>query len=212
MLYNTSMKKAVVKFVVALGVLLLPTQVVANEGLVSMSNLIGGNTRCFASSIMMTNFRYKILVSCRDIVYPAPAGANLFTYVLWAQIGDDKYENLGTLGVGRGEYETKNQFSSLFVTQEQDAKVRRPSDRLIMRGLIEPITLLEDRNYVPPATVAPSPEVVAGNQAISAPAAPASSATTGVSVLRLVGGVLLGIIVFVVIIGFISTRRRRPLE
>ena len=216
---NTCLKCALGVALVIVFFVMFSSTSKASEGIVELRNNIGGDSRCFAPSVLMTNFRYKILLSCRDLVYPAPAAPNIFTYVLWAQAAEnDKTQNLGTLGVGRGEFETKIAFSRLFVTQEYDAKARKPSDRVIMQGSVQPVALLEPGQ---PSKVVETVETSADQEepTVAPTDAPkvvedASDAQSGggLSILRVVGGVLLGVIVFVVIVGLISTSRRRPIE
>ncbi len=201
--------------IVALAVTILPAGMKANEGVVELKNTQGGDARCWAGSILMTNFKYEILLSCRDLIYPAPAGSDLFNYVLWAQEQEDKVSKLGTLGVGRGQFATANPFVRLFVTQEKDDRVRKPSDQVIMSGYLSSIQLLES-----PSVNRVQAEETLGNAFLeperelpqSTPMVTTQVVNRGFSLLKVVGGVLLGIIVFVVIVGVISASRRRPLE
>ncbi len=201
------MKKILI--LVALMFSVAAAKVEASEGTIELRNVGVSNARCFAASILMRDFNYKILLSCRDLVYPAPAGDDLFNYTLWArESGGDGVMKLGTVGVGRGEFESDKAFSQLFITQERNGNARRPSDSVIMVGGVSPIGLLEN-----PATT----QVQAPSEPI---ATPESSPTAqeedenggGFSIIRLIGGIVIGVIVFVVIVALISASRRRPIE
>jgi hypothetical protein len=60
---------------------------------------------------------------------------------------------LGELGVGKAEFQTKDAFSSLFVTVEHDSNPRSPSGMTVMKGAVQNITFLER-----PTTPTPTPE------------------------------------------------------
>lgn len=113
----------------------------ASEGTVELKNTNGESARCFASSILMEDLEYKILISCRDIIYPG--GTDVFYYVLWSNpVDSNTPERLGELGRGKGEYKTDNAFTSLYVSKERDDRAKRPSGEIVMVGNVEAIELL----------------------------------------------------------------------
>src|SRR4030067_2211897 len=72
----------------------------ATEGTIKIYSTTNYSYRCFAASIQMMNLQYKILLTCRDLLYPA--GEDIFTYMAWATpVTGDKAIKLGQLGVGR---------------------------------------------------------------------------------------------------------------
>lgn len=213
MLVEKYLSRIVIGAVTALAVLVVGTKPVeASEGTVELRNVNAGESRCFAASVLMSNFEYKILLSCRDLIYPADS--NSFAYVLWGRKAGDpnKVFKLGTVGFGKGEFKTKDTFSELFVTQEQTDGVRNPSDIVVMRGGVDRIGLLE---RAPEPTPEPTAMVDADNNFLSPSgedAAQAEEAGGGFSILKLIGGILVGIIVFIVIVAIVSASRRRPIE
>lgn len=123
----------------------------ASEGISKIRSVSGGTFRCFLSSLQTQTLKYKILVSCRDLLYPANTGA--YSYVMWANPEDGgKPDKLGPLGLGKAEFETKKAFTSVFVTTETNDKVRTPSKTVVMRGTLEPLAFLDK-----PSATAPTP-------------------------------------------------------
>jgi hypothetical protein len=185
----------------------------ASEGTVELRNVKGEASRCFAASVLMSNFEYSVLLSCRDLIYPAET--NVFAYVLWGRDASDPNDvfKLGTVGFGKGIFETKTTFSELFVTEEFAANARTPSDKVVMRGGVAPIGLLEGPvQPTPTPTPTSTNNFLSDNDSVSPTPVPQEEDGGGFSVLRLVGGILVGIVVFVVIIALISASRRRPIE
>jgi len=99
----------------------------------------------------MQNKNYNMLVSCRDLLYPADT--TLFTYVLWGvpTAGGEPFK-LGALGFGKADFTTKTPFTVLFVTAETDERVGSPSGDIVMQGSSQPITFLDK-----PTTPTPAP-------------------------------------------------------
>lgn len=128
----------------------------ASEGVVELQSTTSQGSRCFVSSILTDDFEYKMVVSCRGLIYP-PA-PDMFSYVLWSvKTENGKTEKIGELGAGKGEFSTDKAFSSLFVTKERDEwGARSPSDLIVMRGQVQPIGFLE--GPVPAPLVAPEEE------------------------------------------------------
>lgn len=143
----------------------------ASEGTVELQGTTGQNSRCFTTSILMSNFNFSLVVSCRELIYP-PA-ADMFSYVLWAtSLKDAKPIKLGELGVGKAQFQTNSAFSSLFVTKERNGGVREPSDALVMQGAVKPIDLLEGparpAPEVPSISPTPTPKVATGASELGA--------------------------------------------
>lgn len=188
----------VVAFGMALGMLgvLSAGSVMASEGTFELRNQAGGSARCFATSVLMENLNYEILVSCRDILYPG--GTEVFSYVTWANpVDGGSAVKLGTLGVGKVQFSTKQAFGSLFVTKETNPKVRTPGGAVVMSGNLQKITILENPNAVSlEQAELTQPEV-------SPTPAPKTSA---LNVFRIGGAVAFVLLVLVVGLVFVITR------
>jgi hypothetical protein len=125
-----------------------PQKAKASEGIFELRNTTGENARCFATSVLMDDNAYHILVSCRDILYPG--GTEVFSYVTWATKTDsDNVVKLGTLGVGKVQFKTKSSFKDIFVTKETSSDTRSPKGQTIMKGGLQKIALLENTNAAP---------------------------------------------------------------
>ena len=139
--------KILIGVILALAILPLFTNYTkASEGTTELRSTTGKDYRCFVASMRVGN--YKILVGCRDLIYPTGS------YVLWAtSTEDDKPIKLGTLDYGRKEFSSNKAFSSLFVTIESSSKVKSPTGAVVMQGTTQPLSLLER-----PTTPTPTPE------------------------------------------------------
>lgn len=134
--------------IVAFLFFLSPKLAKASDGTVELRSVTQENYHCFVASMFIDN--YKILVGCKDLVYPK--GPRVMSYVLWATpVEGDKPIKLGTLDFGRKFFQIKNAFSNLYVTLEENPNVRSPAGAVVMRGNIKPITFLEE-----PVTPAPA--------------------------------------------------------
>lgn len=123
----------------------------ASEGTVELRSTTDQDYRCFVASLLMENSRYKVLVSCRDLIYPPQP--DLFTYIMWVTpLGGTRATKLGELGVGKADFETKDAFSNLYVTTEENRNARTPSGQVVMSGNVQRISFL-DR----PTTPTPTP-------------------------------------------------------
>lgn len=133
----------------AIFVLLTPADSFASEGVVELRSTNNYNYRCYATSLLMKNSQYNVLVGCRDLIYPPQE--DLFTYVVWstpAKGGDP--EKLGELGVGKAIFRTGNPFNTLFVTTEPDTRTRVPNGATVMKGSVNPIAFLESETVPTP--------------------------------------------------------------
>lgn len=137
---------------------LLASAAWAKEGAVELKSTTGAASRCFAASILLQSSRYRIVVSCRDLIYP-PAQELLY-YVLWANTeAGGNPTRLGDISFGKAEFTFNRPFTSLFVTKEANARPRGPSENVVMRGEVRPISFLE--GPAPEPTVAEAEEVPA---------------------------------------------------
>ncbi len=142
-------------FFIALSLVLVSQKAQASEGTVELVSTTGTDTRCFASSVLMQNFQYKIIASCKNLVFPAKE--NKFAYVLWATPTEGGNSiKLGSLNLGKAEFGAKKPFSQLFVTTEANDKARVPStDSIVAQGTVKTIDHLEDE-LEPEPTLGPA--------------------------------------------------------
>ena len=120
------------------------SQVKASEGIFELANRVGEDGRCFAVSILMDDLQHRVLISCRDIIYPG--GTDIFHYVVWAtplEGGDPK--RLGEIGLGKEEFKMRDTFGSMFVTRERTNNPRSPEGTVVMQGNVQRISFLESR-------------------------------------------------------------------
>jgi len=130
--------------------LITTDKAIASEGTAELRSTVNQTTRCYASSLLMEDNAYTILVSCRDLIYPAEQ--NVTYYVLWAQPTDGSNPvNLGYVGYGKITVRMGQPFSSLFVTTESNPG-SVPAGRVVMRGNVTSISFLER-----PGQITPSP-------------------------------------------------------
>ncbi|KKQ75477.1 MAG: hypothetical protein US95_C0003G0029 [Candidatus Woesebacteria bacterium GW2011_GWB1_38_5] len=114
----------------------------ASEGTFELRSTDDNNYKCYAASLLMQNLNYKIILSCRNILFPVDE--TIFTYMLWANpSAGGKPVKIGSVGLGKGEYATKVAFASLFVTTEQNVNTKEPAGNVVMKGSIKPILFLE---------------------------------------------------------------------
>ena len=144
----------------------------ASEGTAELRSTNENSYRCFVASIQMVNLNYRILVSCRDLLYPA--GDDIFTYMLWGTpSAGGRAVKLGELGLGRAEFETKVPFSNLFVTTEKSKKDREPVGPVVMRGDLRRIAFLDSQISPTPTEAAeedittPAPELTTKDRLVS---------------------------------------------
>lgn len=208
------------KFWVVLGLLgaMGASGVGASEGTAELRNLVREDARCWVGSVLMTNFHYRLIVSCRDLVYPVEQG--VFEYALWVEpVGGGKARKMGTLGVGKAEFSTNQAFSGLYVTKEGGTGVGEKTQQVVMRGTIRPITYLERKptEAVTRTDITPSPTgetegIVgqpAGSKEIGEEQAGGGIVRVGIAVLRALGILfLVGISVAVVVIVVSSLKKK----
>lgn len=188
------------------------SQVNASEGLTNLRNLQDTSARCFVSSVLMSDFNYQILLSCRDIIYPVEA--EVFAYTLWArEKGTNQVFRLGEVGIGKQLFTTNKPFTSLFVTQEQTQEPQSPSGRVVMGGRVQPIPLLDNPNSLRPTPApTPSPTAQLSAEDVLDQKDDTTSEFNAGSALRVVGIILLVVVVAIVLIALISASRRKPVD
>jgi hypothetical protein len=129
-------------FFIALLLLSSAQKAQASEGNVEIKSTVGTDLRCFASSVFIKTRNYKILVSCRNVVYPP--NDDLLVYVLWASpVDEGKPIRLGSLQFGKVEFNASKAFTELFITSERTDRPRSPSENVIARGIVESVEFLE---------------------------------------------------------------------
>lgn len=196
------------------GLLLLsqPKNANASEGTAQLKNVIGNDIRCSVYSVLMEDHIYTVLVSCRDLIYPADAG--VFSYVLWANpltgSGPIKF---GELSRGKATFRSDRAFTLLFVTREKDPATNAPSPDVVMSGVITPDPFLSNpANSNTPTRVA-NPQnfgEIIGPSPIPTPIIPPASAASRAGRFVAAGGIIAlgGILLLIVIIVFITRPKR----
>jgi hypothetical protein len=115
----------------------------ASEGLFEIRSISGEDARCYATSLLMADGKYQILLGCRDLIFP-PQG-KIGGYILWAKssVNGDIFK-LGSIGIGKASFSTKDPFNQLFITIEENDKIRVPSENVVMNGGLTRIEFLEN--------------------------------------------------------------------
>ncbi len=177
------------------------------DGHVNLTNRVGEDGRCWAPTVLMQDQTYKVLLSCRDITYPG--GNEVFYYVVWANLASGaKPERLGSLGLGKAEFQTRNEFTSLFITKEKSANASTPTGQVVMQGTLQAEDLLQERGKETATTPAQTPNPISGdNQVVTATPITTPQPRTGIAKF-LTSGILavlgIGGLIFVV---FLVTKR-----
>lgn len=154
----------------------------ASEGTVEMRSTTNSDFACYAASVQMMDLSYKVLITCRNLLYPS--GDDIFNYTLWAtpQNGGNPIK-FGSLGFGRAEFGTKTPFSELYVTTEGDGKAKLPTGPIVMRGNVEKIGFFNETDTTSPDEPKVTPTDDSGDE--NADTTPTPSITTGA---RIVAG------------------------
>lgn len=186
-----------------LALFLVVSRVFASDGTLDIVNRVGADARCWASTVLMQDQNYKVLLSCRDITYPG--GNEVFYYVVWSNpASGGNPERLGSLGLGKAEFQTRNEFVSMFITKEKSANANTPSGTIVMQGGLKPVSLLQE---VGKDTATNSGSSTSSDQTVEMTPLPTAQPRTGIAkfltsgILAVVG---LGGLIFVV---FIITKR-----
>ncbi len=143
-------KLLIFALLITVGLYLTAKVTLASEGTVEIRSTTAEDYRCFVVSLLMQNSSYRVIVSCRDLIYPPRP--DLFTYIVWTTPLSGKNPiKLGELGIGKASFETRDAFSSLFVTVEQNKGARKPEGQVVMQGTVQSISFL-DRPTTPTPT------------------------------------------------------------
>ncbi len=158
-------------FITLVILLIIPSDSVASEGTIELRSTGNEPYRCYAASIRMLEPEYRILFTCKFILYPAEE--DVFNYIMWANpIEGTRPVKLGLIGQGRGEFKTRVPFTNLFVTTEVSRDAKTPTGRVVMTGGVNKIMFLEEvQEYEPTPTLSaqeketsPTPTGIAGSQ------------------------------------------------
>lgn len=137
----------------------ITTKVSASEGKFELESTTRDNFRCYAFSNFLENRKYRVGISCRNLIYPPEE--ELFSYILWANsLADNKPIKLGSLGIGKASFDTGKPFDQLYVTIEKNKSVRQPTGTVVMRGNLQRIEFLESAQTPTPTAEAGEEETV----------------------------------------------------
>lgn len=195
------MKRFFLIFTLVFGLLfVLHTNIKANEGETELRSTSDQEYRCYVYSQKMQDQNYRLLVSCRDLIYPG--GETVFTYVLWANPLEGGSPNkLGELGFGKAEFKTKEAFIGLFVTTEENSRTKSPDGLVVMRGTLQSISFL-DR----PQSPTPTPEGAETEVSEEELAEEVSTGSRILTALRRAGIVIILVLAAVMGLVFVLTR------
>ncbi|TSC87923.1 MAG: hypothetical protein G01um101416_238 [Microgenomates group bacterium Gr01-1014_16] len=199
--------------------LLMAGSVAASEGTVELRNTEGEPARCWMGSVLLKTFNYRLIVSCRDLTYPA-SDEDVFDYALWIiPVSGKDPERLGVLGVGKAEFDVRSKFSEAWVTKEgRQQGFNQKMGPIVMRGTVRPIGFLEVEPGVPTPTSVVFGEVTplrpTGASEGQAPERVAAKGVQlGVTILRVLGVAFvlgIGAIVVVVLVSSLGSKKNVP--
>ncbi len=195
------MRKIVLTTLFGVLLLIAAPKALASEGDFDLTNKIGTDATCSGWGQFMQDLRYHMLISCRNITYPG--GVEVVNYVLWATpLSGGNAVRIGELGLGKGQFTTKDAYSSLFVTIERDKGVRTPTGQVVMQG-----NVTARPNLVGKGTTQPTGQNTTPTGAPTA--SPIATAKPQSGIARfLTGGIIAFIALFAIIfVLFIITRR-----
>jgi hypothetical protein len=140
---NTKIVKIVIFFgILAAAAFSHASFVAASEGTAELRSTTQDNYRCYVASLQMQDYKYRVLVGCRNLIYPADE--NIFNYVFWGVDNENGEQfKFGTLGLGKASFNVSRNFTTLFVTTERNSKTKTPTGAVVMQGRMEPITFLQ---------------------------------------------------------------------
>lgn len=132
--------------------LLAVSPVKANEGVVMMKGA-GVSGACFATSVFIDG-TYRVLATCRDLKVALSPEQN--RYVVWATMEDGKPRRLGEIYNGKMATATDVKFSSMYVTAEADGYGNKPSESVLLSGVVRGIDF-ESAEFKPGAEITKAP-------------------------------------------------------
>lgn len=111
-------------------------EISASEGKAELRSTTSDDYRCSVYSVLMQNRDFKVLVSCRDLIYPSDA--DVFGYVIWANpIVEGEIIKMGQLNFGKRIFDVGRRFERVFVTKEPNPSVKVPNGPVVMEGNIQ---------------------------------------------------------------------------
>ncbi len=147
-------KKILFNIAFAVIVFATPSLATASEGVTELRSTTSETYRCIAESHQAQDRNYKVLVTCRDLIYPATS--EVFSYVMWANPAQSgNVIKLGQLEYGRKLFTVGRPFTSIFVTAEPKPGVNAPQGPVVMQGTVQARPFLDIPTT---ATPTPSPE------------------------------------------------------
>ena len=140
--------------VALLGILAFPKVSMANEGVVLLRGA-GTSGSCFAASVFVDG-TYRILATCRDLKTALSPEQN--RYVVWSTGETGKTRRIGEIVNGKLATGTDTKFTSLFVTAETDGYGSKPSDSVLLSGVVQAINFVTGEvKQDASVTIAPTP-------------------------------------------------------
>ena len=201
------MKKIVALVLGLVAFLSFSKPVLASEGTFKMVPSVGGEGRCFASSVYVDGM-YRVLVTCRDLRVAVDAEAN--KYVVWSEVlSSGKRRRMGEIMNGKLMASVEERFDRLFLTTERDSYVTKPTGVELLSGTVESIDFGSTVN----AKVTPTPtayKAAATKETGSAVVEAAAQPSKLVSVVTGLGkAILIGFVLLLIIVGVMSYLARR---
>lgn len=155
-------KKIVLSIALGLSFIAIPSATLATEGVTELRSTTNETYRCQAESHQGQDRNYKVLVTCRDLIYPATS--EVFSYVMWANpVQPGNIIKMGQLEYGRKLFTVGRPFTSIFVTAEPKPGVNTPQGPVVMQGTVQPRPFLDGEVIATPTPTpeeAPQPTVV----------------------------------------------------
>lgn len=201
MLRSIYMKKMIVLVFGLFAFLSFSKPAMASEGTFKMVPRVGGEGRCFASSVYVDGM-YRVLVTCRDLRVAVDAEAN--KYVVWSEVlSSGKRRRMGEILNGKLMANSEEKFDRLFVTAERDSYLTKPVGVELLSGTVEPIDF---GSAVVNAKVTPTPTVYKAVVQEVSTAQPSRlvSVVTGLG-----KAILIGFVLLLIIVGVMSYLARR---
>lgn len=151
------MNKKIISSIIAVtlfGGIVLAQPAKANEGIVLMRGA-GVSGSCFAASVFVDG-TYRILATCRDLKIALSAEQN--RYVVWSTAESGKTRRIGEIVNGKLATATDEKFTDLYVTAEADGYGNKPSDSVLLSGIVQTINFATGE-VIPDVsvTIAPTP-------------------------------------------------------
>ena len=186
-------------------VFFLPKSVLANEGTVNLRSG-GTNGACFAASVFVDG-TYRILITCRELKTALSPEKN--RYVAWVEDDGGKQKSLGEIVNGKLATLTSEKFIKMFITAETDGYGNKPSEDVLLTGLIQPIDFGAGIISTPIITPTPTPTQVLDNKTTQNNTTAPSQAGLGSALSTVFKIALLGFGVLLLIVGVFSFLSRR---